>query len=61
MAKSENLQNTDQLYKEFCTILKRSGGKDIHVPSKAKFLSTLKTFNSLVEGHKKLLFAIGNL
>ena len=60
MASSENSKDVEQLYKEFCTILKKADRSAI-IPSKEKFLKTLKTFKNLVEGHKTLLTAIGKL
>lgn len=59
MEKLENSNDVDHLYIQFCKMLKKYSSDSI--PTKGKFILTLKAFNSLVEGHKLLLTAIGKL
>ncbi len=59
MDKSENLKDAEQLYLKVCKALKQYG--NVSIPSREDFNLQLKKFNSLIEGHKSLLKAIGEL
>ena len=59
MDKSENLKDVDKLYIKVCKAFKKCGISPI--PAREDFYLQVKRFNALVEGHKALLFAIGEL
>lgn len=61
MDKSENLKDFDKLYLIVCNVLKRYENLNVPVPTREKFYLTLNKFNELIDGHKSILTAIGNL
>ena len=61
MEPSENSKEAEKLLQQVGKALKRLSISDASIPSKEKFLLTLKKFNELVSGHQSLLTAIGKL
>jgi len=61
MGKYENLKDRE-LYRTIIKSLKKNSGYfSLTVSSEGDFYRELKKFYKLIEGHKKLLLAIGNL
>ena len=61
MDKSGNLKEFNKLYLQVRRTLKHCGYDNMLLPNEEDFSFTLKKFIELLEGHKKILTAIGKL